>query len=162
MTMADGHTQGRAGFGPGFWLVQLLIVIALVVAAFLLGKSMAGDGHRSAEPPDEDEIVNGANSLLDQAVKPGENAEWTLAQEATFKRITSRMSSQKRYEATLKLVNLVNTRKLHHAQEPVADEGSAPGTCDLCSCLKCGQQKSDTPIQRAPTKGQGNGEKAAR
>jgi hypothetical protein len=145
----------RAAPGPTFWLLLVLLVGALVIVAFLVGRSsvtpVAAGGNDgkdgSGAVVENPHIAAAAKELLDNAVRsPGGN--WTPELDENFHTLSSRLPIKKRFELGLQLVNLLNQHKLRRVEPP-----------DDCTAVpfKCGgatNQNQGAGIQQPQKKAQ--------
>jgi hypothetical protein len=125
----------RAFPGPAFWLLLVALVGALVIIAFLVGRSSVtpvavggGDNKDGAgEVVEHPPIVAAAKELLENAVRsPG--GAWTPELDEKFQTLSSRLPLKKRFELGLQLVNLLNERKLKR-MDPPDDCTTVPFQC---------------------------------
>jgi hypothetical protein len=124
----------RAFPGPAFWLLLVALVGALVIIAFLVGRSSVtpvaaggGDNDGAGGVVEHPPIVAAAKELLENAVRsPG--GAWTPELDEKFQTLSSRLPLKKRFELGLQLVNLLNQRKLKR-MDPPDDCTTVPFQC---------------------------------
>jgi hypothetical protein len=149
MAMTDPSNNKRPS-GAGFWLVQLIIVAALVIAAFFLGRSHAQadlGGPSGSHVEDDHPSLEDAQKLLQTA---REKKEWSSADESTFTLRLARLSLKTRMQLAGRLANLINTGelklKVEHNEPDVPV--CVPGKCQPVSATPTTAPNPKEPAPR--------------
>jgi hypothetical protein len=122
--------SGRPALGGGFWFVQALVLVVLVVLAFLVGRSFAGE-HKGTVIVDNDKQRDVARQQLATAEQ---NKTWSQADEHAFARNLAGLSLKTRFELSKHLAHLINTKAVRVIRPPrPADVAICPCTPGLCT-----------------------------
>jgi hypothetical protein len=143
----NSQTSGRSRLGGAFWLVQGLVILALVILAYLVGRSCAARGQPQRPVIVDDEKARAAAEQ--HLVAAEQKKTWNQADETEFRGELVGLSFKTRFAFQRRLAHLINS------QGVAVDLVSNPPDIAICPCTPglCAGATPTSPTPTAPPAG---------